>query len=121
VSDTRPDAADPTPDDAFRETLAEVLAVADDLTALMKQHSRVTHSALNREDAERLTWARLSGWSLTQTRDAFTAVDSMESTSEDELFVRLLASKGDMSMEDAREFIDTVRVLHDRYPPEDHS
>jgi uncharacterized SAM-dependent methyltransferase len=71
--------------------------------------------ALDQDDTERLLWARLPNWSLSEVRQAFAAVEEVDSRSERDLAVRLLAQLGNMTQDEADEFLSECDALRRTY------
>ena len=70
---------------------------------------------LDETDTERLLWARMSGWSLSDVRGTFDALESVRSRSSEDLTTRLLAQLGNMSQHEAEEFLQECARLRRKY------
>jgi hypothetical protein len=130
---TQPD-SDQTDDDAQPETVE----LSDDVTATEMDAERFAHAlkaleraegrllalqqevealntGLREEDAVRLLYGRNSDFSLSDIRQLFDTLDTIEGADSRKLTVRLLADLGNTRLDDAEEFFEEVTRLRERY------
>lgn len=96
----------------------------DRLDALVRAEKRVQDlgdrleridTGLDGEDTERLLWAHLHDWSLTDVRQALDGLDAAAEKDEREIVRRLVAQYGGTTLDEADEFLEQVERLRDHY------
>jgi hypothetical protein len=104
----------PEIDEEFVERLEAVEEVRDRLDSLKSEIDGL-EIGLDEEDTERLLWARMSGWSLSEIRATFDALEEVKTRSTEDLTVRLLAQLGEVNQQEAEEFLQECDRLRRKY------
>jgi polyhydroxyalkanoate synthesis regulator phasin len=104
----------PEVSEEFLERLEDVEQVRQQIKDLQNELERLD-IGLEDEDTERLLWARLSGWSLTDVRNAFEAIEDLQRADTEDLVVRLVAQLGGMTQQEADEFLAECHRLQRKY------
>lgn len=87
---------------------AEVGALADDVEAILD-------TGIEHDDLVLLLWGRKHDRTKGGTEDALTALETIGTKDPRDIMVRLTAAYGKMSLDDAREFVDDLYEIRDRY------
>lgn len=103
-----------TVNDDFLERLKALDRAATALDRLTAEVSNLD-TGLDEDDLVRLLYGRRNGLNLSSIRDAFDALDSVESASSDELLVSLVAGFSGVGKRDAERFVRQVNGLRVRY------
>jgi len=118
MTDGYPDDAEEYPegvDEEFLARLNSIEAAEERVDELREEVTRLNDLPLDEDDTQRLLWARLSGWSLTDIRGAFEAVDDLRTAPSRELTIRLLAQLGQMTQDETEELLDEIEALARKY------
>jgi len=101
-------------DEEFLERLESVELVRDEINRLQNEIEDLD-IGLDGNDTERLLWARLTGWSLSDVRDTFDALEDVRTRSNEDLTIRLVAQLGDVNQKEAEEFLEECDRLRRKY------
>ena len=105
-------------DDEFLAKL-EAVANAEQRVAELTEELEQMDIGLDEEDTQRLLWAHLRNWSLSDLPEAFDALGDIQRLDSRELTVRLLAQLSKNSQEDVRDLLDECDRLERKYGTEE--